>query len=639
MINFGEPGALGTAELLSWGFDRALHPEDRDRLLSVRQQAITDGRSYQIRYRLRAADASYYWMNEQATPSNNENWQVTCTSENYHQQLEKLAQLQQKLDFQVQQSPLGVIEWDLNFEAIEWNAAAQAIFGYNKSEVIGRHAAGLLVPESAIEQVNQVWRSLLQQNGGSRNINQNLTKDGRTIFCQWYNQPLIDSSGNVVGVASFVQDITEQKQAEAKIYALNAQLEQRVQKRTAQLESANHLKDEILRREQAARVEAEASLHSLDRTVKALRESEERYRSLVVATAQIVWTTNAVGEVEDMPYWRAYTGQTLAEVKGWGWLEAIHPDDRHRTAQTWQQALETKTLYDTQYRIRAADGSYRYFLVRAVPVLEENNSIREWVGVCSDIQERKAAEEALQNRANELTYLTAMLAQTNKALEKRNQELDQFAYVASHDLKAPLRAIANLSGWIEEDLSEVLTDETRRQMDLLRGRVHRMEALINGLLQFSRVGRLTTDKSLVSVGSMLAEIIDSLAPPPSFTIEITPMPTITTEKLPLEQVFANLISNAIKHHPRQDGKIQISVQERESYYEFSVADDGKGIAPEYHDKVFAIFQTLEARDKSENTGIGLAIVKKIVENQGGQIKLTSQEGQGAIFSFTWLKQQ
>ncbi len=639
MINFGDPGALGTAELLSWGFDRALHPEDRDRLLSVRVQAITDRRAYQIRYRLRAADNSYYWMNEQATPSNNENWQVTCTSENYHQQLEKLAQVQQKLDFQVQQSPLAVIEWDLNFEAIEWNAAAQAIFGYSKSEVIGRHAAGLLVPQSAKEQVNQVWRSLLQQNGGSRSTNQNLTKDGRTIFCQWYNQPLIDSYGNVVGVASLVQDITEQKQAEAKIYALNAQLEQRVQERTAQLEAANHLKDEILQREQAARVEAEASLHSLERTLKALRESEERYRSLVVATAQIVWTTNAAGEVEDMPYWRAYTGQTPAQVQGWGWLEAIHPDDRFRTLQAWQLAVETKNLYDTEYRIRAADGSYRYFLVRGVPVLGENNSIREWVGICSDIQARKSAEEALQNRANELTYLTALLAQTNNALEKRNQELDQFAYVASHDLKAPLRAIANLSGWIEEDLSEVLTDETRRQMDLLRGRVHRMEALINGLLQFSRVGRLGTDKSLVSVGSMLAEIIDSLAPPPSFTIEITPMPTITTEKLPLEQVFANLISNAIKHHPRQDGKIQISVQERESYYEFSVADDGTGIAPEYHDKVFAIFQTLEARDKSENTGIGLAIVKKIVENQGGQIKLTSQEGQGAIFSFTWLKQQ
>lgn len=630
---------ISASELLSWGFARTLHPEDSDRLLAVRQQAITTGRLYQIQYRLLSADGNYYWMDEQAILSQDNHWQVTCTPQNYQQLQEQLAQVQQKLDFQVQQSPLGVIEWDLNFEVREWNAAAQAIFGYTKSEAIGHHAAGLIVPESAKAEVDRVWRSLLQQTGETRNTNQNLTKDGRTIVCQWYNQPLIDSKGNVVGVASLVEDITAQKQAEDKIYAVNTELEQRVQKRTAQLEAADKLKDEILQREQAARLEAEANLHSLNRTLTALRESEERYRSLVVATAQIVWTTNAQGEVEDIPYWRAYTGQTLAEVKGWGWLEAIHPDDRDRTAQAWQAALETKSLYDTEYRIRASDGSYRYFIVRGVPVLAENNRIREWVGLCSDIQERKSAQEALMNRANELAYLSTVLAQTNTALEKRNQELDQFAYVASHDLKAPLRAIANLSQWIEEDLSEVLTDDTRHQMNLLRGRVHRMEDLINGLLQFSRVGRVGTEKSLVSVADLLAEIIDSLAPPPSFKIDIAPMPSLITEKLPLEQVFSNLISNAIKHHPRQDGNIQISVRDYQSYYEFSAADDGKGIDPAYHDKVFGIFQTLEARDKSENTGIGLAIVKKIVENQGGQIKLTSQEGQGAIFSFTWLKQQ
>ncbi|MBV8885655.1 MAG: PAS domain S-box protein [Chroococcidiopsidaceae cyanobacterium CP_BM_RX_35] len=387
--------------------------------------------------------------------------------------------------------------------------------------------------------------------------------------------------------------------------------------------------EELLRGEQAAR----------DEYLKSLQESEERYRSLVIATSQIVWMTDAKGQVEDIPSWRSFTGQSQSEVRGWGWLDALHPEDREHTAQIWRQAVQTKSAYMAEYRIRAKDGSYSYFSARGVPVLAADGSIREWIGTCTDISERKAAEEALKARAEELTYLTAVLARTNVVLEKRNQELDQFAYVASHDLKAPLRAIANLSQWIEEDLREQLTDDTRYQMDLLRGRVHRLEALIDGLLAYSRVGRLETATSKVSVTTLVNEVIDSLAFPPTFTIEVEPLlPTLVTERLLLEQVFTNLIGNAIKHHPRTDGRVQISAQKQSKFYEFAITDDGAGIAPQYHERVFGIFQTLEARDKSENTGIGLAIVKKIVESQGGTVWLESQEGEGATFRFTWPNQ-
>lgn len=398
-----------------------------------------------------------------------------------------------------------------------------------------------------------------------------------------------------------------------------------------------NLKDELPVQEQVAQDEAE--LHrQREETLKALRESEERYRSLVVATSQIVWTTDAQGQVVDLPAWRAYTGQSEKEVKGWGWLEALHPEDRDHTAQIWSHAVRTKSLYDTEYRIRAADGSYRYFSARGVPVTAKDSSIREWVGICTDIEERKAADLAIKTRAEELTYLTTVLAQTNAVLEKRNHELDQFAYVASHDLKAPLRAIANLSQWIEEDISDTLNEENRHQMNLLRGRVHRLEALIDGLLQYSRVGRSATEAEPVDVTAILVEVINSLAPPPEFAITVSPgMPTLLTQRLPLFQVFSNLLSNAIKHHRRLDGQITVSVKEQGQFYEFAVADDGPGIAPEYHEKVFYIFQTLEARDKVENTGVGLAIVKKIVEAQGGRIWLESRAGQGATFHFTWLK--
>jgi PAS domain S-box-containing protein len=274
-----------------------------------------------------------------------------------------------------------------------------------------------------------------------------------------------------------------------------------------------------------------------------------------------------------------------------------------------------------------------------VSLLREQNGTQFLMAVVEDIRERKQAEESLRLRAEELSWTAQMLAKTTNVLRKRNQELDQFAYVVSHDLKAPLRAIANLSSWIEEDLSDSMTEDTLHQMNLLRGRVHRMEGLIEGLLQYSRVGRIQVPSEMVKVEKLLAEIIDSLAPPSGFEVKFEPgMPTFVTEKLPLQQVFSNLISNAIKHNRSESGHVKISVKELDEFYEFSVADDGPGIAPQYHDKVFVIFQTLEARDKVENTGIGLSLVKKIVEGQGGTISLESAEGEGATFLFTWPKQ-
>ncbi len=241
------------------------------------------------------------------------------------------------------------------------------------------------------------------------------------------------------------------------------------------------------------------------------------------------------------------------------------------------------------------------------------------------VQQIDERDEALQHRLDDL--------------EKVNRELDQFAYVTSHDLKAPLRAIANLSQWIEEDLEVVMTPDTQKQMDLLRGRVHRMEALIEGILQYSRVGRVAEEVMEVDINTLLHEIIENIAPPEDFNIEITPnMPIFNATKVRLSQVFANLISNAIKYRARDDGQLKIAVKDAGAFYHFSVTDDGPGIAEEYHKKVFKIFQTLQARDTIESTGVGLTLVKKIVEEQGGIVTLASTEGRGSTFSFTWLKQ-
>jgi len=336
-------------------------------------------------------------------------------------------------------------------------------------------------------------------------------------------------------------------------------------------------------------------------------------------------------------------GWQAAEVLGklpseWNF---IFPQDQATVSQVIDQLISgTQQRNVALNRNYTRDGKVVYCEWYNSGLLDEAGNLVSVLSLILDVTQQKQTEAELVQRAAELVRLTAMLAQTNYDLQKRNQELDEFSYVVSHDLKAPLRAIANLSEWIEEDLEESLTEETRQQMNLLRGRVYRMEALINGLLQYSRVGRVETPMTSVSVATLLAEVIDSLDPPATFTIEVAPnMPTLWTYRLLLEQVFSNLISNAIKHHPRLDGTIHILSIDVGDFYQFTVADDGDGIPPEYQAKVFGIFQTLSARDQKENTGIGLSIVKKIVESQGGSIWLESQSGQGAAFYFTWLKTQ
>ncbi|HMG56959.1 MAG TPA: ATP-binding protein, partial [Kofleriaceae bacterium] len=222
------------------------------------------------------------------------------------------------------------------------------------------------------------------------------------------------------------------------------------------------------------------------------------------------------------------------------------------------------------------------------------------------------------------------------ALEASNQELDQFAYVASHDLKAPLRGIANLSQWIEDDLGDRLDDQSRGHLHLLRGRVVRLENLIAGILAYSRAGRDSSEQAAVDVGGLVAEVWELLAPPAAARLEVAaPLPQLRTSRVQLQQILLNLFGNAIKYNAERALTIRIAAQRTGRRWEFAVADDGIGIAPEFADKIWGLFQTLERRDKVESTGIGLSVVRKIVESHGGKAWVESELGRGATFRFTW----
>lgn len=224
-------------------------------------------------------------------------------------------------------------------------------------------------------------------------------------------------------------------------------------------------------------------------------------------------------------------------------------------------------------------------------------------------------------------------------LRRSNDELEQFAYIASHDLKAPLRAISLLGGWIQEDAGDTLPPTSREHLAKLLGRVHRMGALLDDLLAYSRVGRQRHPVERVDVAQLIHDVTETIGPPAGFTVQCEgEMPFMYVARTPLETVFRNLIGNAIKHHHQVDkGVVTISAHEKDEAIAFTVADNGPGIAPEFHQRIFEIFQTLQSRDRVESSGIGLAIVKKSVESHGGAIWVESPPGEGTIFHFTWPK--
>lgn len=288
------------------------------------------------------------------------------------------------------------------------------------------------------------------------------------------------------------------------------------------------------------------------------------------------------------------------------------------------RALNGEHVISARWCVHRPDGRQRTLTGTAMPLRRGDGSRAGAVLVTRDETERLEAEREREHLVD--------------ALSRSNQELDQFAYITSHDLKAPLRGIANLTQWMLEDLGPEEAARIERHAQMLQGRVHRMEALIDGILLYSRAGRQGVTTVTVPVNELLAEVVEMLGPPPSLRVVVdAPMPHLLTDRVGLQQCFMNLIGNAIKHAGREGGLIQVSAVEDGAWYRFSVKDDGPGIHPQYHERIWGIFQTLEARDKVEGTGIGLSIVRKIVQAHGGRAWIASAPGEGATFFFTWPK--
>lgn len=269
---------------------------------------------------------------------------------------------------------------------------------------------------------------------------------------------------------------------------------------------------------------------------------------------------------------------------------------------------------------------------RTKTLADKNNELN--LHVVELIEQRKE----LSRLMNESQLAKASAEQWAKDLAHSNRDLDDFAYIASHDLKAPLRGIDHLASWVIEDIENDNYEDVTKNLKMIRSRVQRLEALLNDLLAYSRANKQSIELSLIDCNLLTTELFELIAPPKDFSIIITgKLPVFSTVKAPFEQVLRNLFNNAVKHHDKSAGQIEIRCDEDSAFYKFMVKDDGPGIEVEYQKDIFKMFRTLKPRDEIEGSGMGLALIKKIVEHFNGRVYVKSNLGQGSSFYFTWPK--
>lgn len=362
-----------------------------------------------------------------------------------------------------------------------------------------------------------------------------------------------------------------------------------------------------------------------------LKNAELSMLSLVASkTENSVVITSSKGAVEWVNNgFERLTGYSFEEVKGKKLNDfLLGPESDSETVYQIKEHVRNKQSFNGDIKKYKKNGEAFWSHLSQTPIVKDNGEIDRFIIVESDITEKKEAEERMM--------------ESYAHMEKVNKELDKFAYIVSHDLKAPLRAISNLTAWIEEDSADQFTEESRGYFEMIKGRVVRMEALINGILDYSKADRVKSNSIEFDLKDLILETANFVLPADQSQYKLnikSKMPHMKTDKVKFSQLLSNLIGNAFKHNRNENPEIGVECIERDQEFEFIVSDNGYGIEKQYHEKIFVIFQTLEARDKFESTGVGLAISKKIVEDAGGKIWVESELGIGSAFHFTWPKHE
>src|SRR6202522_4506874 len=365
----------------------------------------------------------------------------------------------------------------------------------------------------------------------------------------------------------------------------------------------------------------------LKRIEQALRVTQARLESTLEASSVGTWTWDIASDRLIADEFTARMFSVVADAAAQGlpaaaYLQVVHEEDRADVADALERAIQLCSAYDIEYRVRQSDGAFRWLQARGRVESDGAGQATCFHGAVIDITDRKLSELSLRDN--------------NQQLKRSNRDLEDFAYIASHDLKTPLSGIKSAALWLAEDLHD-LSDESRKLLGLMQSRINRMETLLDDLLTYSRVGRTETAAGGKKLTDIFASIIEVLNPPAHIQVRVEgELSVIATASAQLEQVLRNLINNAIKHHDKQNGEVVLSGKRAGDFVEFVVRDDGPGIPPQFHEKIFQLFQTLKRRDEVEGSGMGLAIVKKLVERQNCRITVHSQgNGTGTQFRFQW----
>ncbi|HVY05436.1 MAG TPA: ATP-binding protein [Burkholderiales bacterium] len=400
-----------------------------------------------------------------------------------------------------------------------------------------------------------------------------------------------------------------------------------IERQTRALEESN----QALASQIANRAEAEL----------ALRESERRNRTLINASSSIVWTTDKSQRFDEaQPAWQAYTGQGEDESRGTGWRRAFEAEDREKLSSQWNAAQQEKIAFECELKLwHAASNAYRFVSLRAAPVLDEHDEIVEWIGTISDLNERRLAEAEIK-RLN--ADLEERVLKRTEELEATNRELESFSYSVSHDLRAPLRAIDGYSRMVEEDYGDRFDEDGRRMLKVVREEAVRMGRLIDDLLSFSKMSRKTMDTvQNIDMTALAKDVAASLLREQDAArvrFDIWPLPAVHGDIALLRQVWINLLSNALKYSgTKPKSEVLVTGEEVNGDAVFRVQDNGVGFDMKYAAKLFGVFQRLHKAEEFEGTGVGLAIVHRVIVRHGGSIRADARPGEGATFHFTLPK--